>query len=342
MSRHLPIYLLFGSIVLSAATATAQGVPQPKPRFGAEVNKVFFNDAFEHYTPGGLPGDDVPERKTPEPSTNPPQIAGTTPTPEPDPISSPVQPSNPFGPGNSSAPLPGMKLGTGKWTSIIPTNVLENEVKRQVAATRIATRSIGLFKQRGHRQAHRQFSLLAVLFGVVKEYDGEVRWQDEAAAIRDLSAQAAAECEKEPSRATFEAAEEHSIRLGDLMNATKLSLPSNPPEKVSWSELASLPPLMQRMEEGLQTKLNVWGANEAEFQANQEDFLHEASILAMLGKVIQDKGYLDEPDYQKFAKMMEENATKAVQGASQGQFQMASQALVGLTQSCTQCHSQYR
>lgn len=342
MGRQFLGLLLFGSLLLNGSLVFAQrgSVPQPKPRFGPEVNKVFFDDAFKHYTPGGLPGDNVPKRPAPTPAENPPQIAGTTPSPTPP---TPVSPTtNPFAPGNSAAPLPGLKLGSGEWSSLIPTNVLENEVKRQVAATRIATRSIGLFKQRGANQAKRQFSLLAVLFGVVNLYDGEVRWKNESAAIRDLSAKAATACEAEPSRTTFDVAEEHSIRLGDLINATKLDLPSNSPKQVSWAELSSLTPLMQRAEEGLQSKLMAWGASQGEFQANQEDFLHEAAMLAVLGKVIQDKNYLDEPDYLKFAKMMEENAQKAVQAASQGQFQLVSDALMGLNNSCTQCHSKYR
>ena len=117
------------------------------------------------------------------------------------------------------------------------------------------------FKGGGYKDCRRHFSVLAVLFAVAAEYDGEVRWQDAAPGLRDLFARAGHNC-KVGTDQTYQEADAAQARLADLIGGTRPQA-AEAERKADWAQVADRPPLMQRLNMAHQDRLTKWLANEA-------------------------------------------------------------------------------
>jgi hypothetical protein len=78
----------------------------------------------------------------------------------------------------------------GGWSKLIDAETIETEIKRVGPSLAKATRSPSEFKGGGYKECRREFSLLAMLFGITAEYDGDIRWQDASPTLRDLFSRA--------------------------------------------------------------------------------------------------------------------------------------------------------
>ena len=70
-----------------------------------------------------------------------------------------------------------------------------------------------------------EFSVLAALFAVAAEYDGDVRWKDAAAALRDVFARAGHNC-KVGTDQTFQEATQRKQDLADLISGNRPKSPT--------------------------------------------------------------------------------------------------------------------
>ena len=72
--------------------------------------------------------------------------------------------------------------GSGGWSGLISAATIEDSIKwlKQQVDKEITTLSD--FKGKGHKLARRDYSMLAMLFGIAGEYEGDVRWKKDAAA----------------------------------------------------------------------------------------------------------------------------------------------------------------
>ncbi len=346
---------------------------RPKPRFSRELRSVFFDDARQigspEYLTEPVPGSTSPSTKPADkPPVNPATVAAKPQATNPPTTNLPAntvaadnpamerpRPADP-GPGTGFPGFGGGQSGlaggaqpkalgigvggTGEWSRLIAPSILENEIKGLVTQAKLSTRASGRFKSRGYKKTRREFSMLAVYFEIVNQFDADIRWRDEAQAISYQTAQVAQSL-KEGTDATFNKAADHTEKLSNLLNATKLNLRA-PSNSSPWADLAGLSLIMQRMEQASASKLELWLGSESEFAANQEDVLHEAQILAVLGKVIQDASYLDDADYRKLAQTLTDESAKMAQAAEQGAFGNAKQAFAAVSKSCATCHDSYR
>src|SRR5262249_46646232 len=97
--------------------------------------------------------------------------------------------------GNSGNTSPGTTEDAGAgsgWAAVISGTALEDEVKAQklMADANVTTPSD--FAGNGYKNARRDFMVAAMVFGIIAEYDGDVRWKKEAPTERDLFARTAA------------------------------------------------------------------------------------------------------------------------------------------------------
>ncbi|MEK6235433.1 MAG: cytochrome c, partial [Planctomycetales bacterium] len=193
------------------------------------------------------------------------------------------------------------------------------------------------FKSSGYKTARVEFATLAVLFGVVAQYDGDVRWKDQAAGIRDAMASAGFAC-SEGSDDSHRLAKQQTESLTEMVRGIKVSFPEASPT-VAWGDVAELLPLMKRMAQankGLKGML----ASGAEFESDKDKVLKEAQILAALAKVIQDPE--EEAEYVGFAKQLQHHAMQLAKSAEQDQFNQAAQSLDFVMKTCTACHDEYQ
>ena len=102
------------------------------------------------------------------------------------------------------------------WSKLIDAETIETEIKRLAPEVAKATTTPSEFKGGAFKECRRHFSVLAALFAVDAEYDGEVRWQDAAPALRDSFARAGHNC-KAASDQTYQEATQRKQDLADLI-----------------------------------------------------------------------------------------------------------------------------
>lgn len=298
--------LLAFALLLGTPLLAAEAPPRARPpQFSAEDRAAFFDNAFDQLVG---PRPDYGSRSQ---QTATPQLAET-------------------GKGNK------------RWSDLIDEDTLETEIKRQAKLLSEATDSSAGYRAAGYRQASDALGLLSVLFAVTQEHDGQPRWRDTAAGLRDLLGESSFEADAQ-SESAFKLASRRSADLQDLVRGGRPDTP-DPAAEVDWSELADRGGLMRRMAAAEEERLRGWVADRREFRRNAEDVAHEARILALLADAIVMPGAYDgdDSDYQAYARKLREAATRLAAAADDRNHEAAQRELPALTRSCVECHGDYR
>jgi hypothetical protein len=298
------------TVVSRAENPRAPGSDQPPlaspPRFSREVTDVFFTDARQALGP--KPAAVV----TPESAR----------------------------PTSSASPA----LGDGKhgWSQVVAAEVLEDEIKQLAVEVADETRSASTFKSTGQKRLRSTFSSLAVTFGVIGQFDGQVRWQAEAPGMRDLCARAARNL-KAASDATLHEGRTRGEDLASLVRGQSVTVPEADAE-ASMSELVDRRGLMSRMETAERDRLRPWLANKGEFVEHREQIAHEAAILRLLAHVVRAEGfeYADDEAYVEHANDFGAHCRQLLEATEAGDYEKARAALTGVSQSCDRCHGDFR
>ena len=228
------------------------------------------------------------------------------------------------------------------WSELIDRDGLEDEVKALAQSIRGEVATPTRFKSGGYQVARREFSMLAVLFGVIADYGQDVRWQREASGLRDLFARAGFNC-KVASDASFKEAALRDQDLDQLVRGG--SIDAGPAETVTnWPSLSDRRPLMSRLEQAQRERLESWLANEQQLNQHRVDVLHEAQIVALLSHIIEHEAYEygDDETYRGYSSQLRQGARELLDAARQGNFNAARAGLNTINQSCDQCHANFR
>jgi len=228
------------------------------------------------------------------------------------------------------------------WSTLIDADTLTTEIKRVVNQIARTVLREGAFKSEGHRLCQRDFRLLAIWFGVVVEFEKEVRWQQNAGAMRAYLLATAEICE-EGNDKSLAAAQEASEVLAELMRGQSPTLPS-PSGANSTEEAADLGDSMQRMKLASEEKIAPALVRGREFRKGRNEIAHEAQILAALARVVRQEGYeySDDEVYFEYAQQLQQAAVDLAEAAKSGNFEAAEQASEQVKQSCVNCHEDYR
>jgi hypothetical protein len=237
---------------------------------------------------------------------------------------------------------PGSIKSAGGWSKLIDAETIETEIKRIGPDVARVAKTLSEFKGGGYKECRRDFSVLAMLFAVSAEYDGEVRWQDAAAALRDLFARAGHNC-KAGSDQTFQEAVQRKQNLADLIAGTRPKA-KDAERKADWSKVADRPPLMQRMNIAHEDRLKKWLANKGEFTAHHDEVRHESQLVAAIADVIGREGfeYWDDEKYAQCAQDLRQAAADVSAAVETNNFEQAQQANNRMTKACADCHEGFR
>jgi hypothetical protein len=293
--------------------AAAAEEPRPRrakpPVWTPDVLDVFFEDAREHL---------VGER---------PKPAGVLANAQTNPAAAPSH-------ANASQPF--------AWSQVVSGDALEAEVKRLTTALREPLTNPAKFKAGGYKDCRAHFSVLAVLFGVIAEHDGDVRWKEDAAALRDALARAAMNC-KTATDQTFAEAAERRVELEDLVRGQSLG-GGKATELEKWSNLAERPLLMQRMETLLEEEISPALGNQSGFERRADEIRQKAELLAMLADVMQreEYEYWDDAGFQELATELRAATAELTKAAASANYEAARAAAGRTSQACSQCHEGYR
>lgn len=237
---------------------------------------------------------------------------------------------------------PATSDGGFAWSKLISRETIEDEIKSLQKQVSENVTTPAKFKGGGFKAGRRHFTELAMLFAVIAQYDGEVRWRDKAGGIRDLMGRAGYNC-KVGTDASYNEAKLRKEDLEQLVQGGSVNAPEANPD-AKWDKIADRPPLMQRMEQAQQQGIAPWTANSSEFSKNADSLLREAELLSAIAEAIQQEGFefADDDTYLGFARQMRDAAAE-VAGAVKGKNYDAARAASGnIEKACSGCHEGFR
>lgn len=313
MRRNAQLWRFAGlPAAIIAAMAAAAPETAPPPDFDDVVLRRFFTDAREHLGPG-QPG-----------------------------AASPVPGGSPAGPNSGTPEGTSADAITFAWSKLVSSETLEDEVKRLVQPVAEITKTSTAFKGGGNQQGRILFTEAAALFGVIAQYDGDVRWQRDALQLRDLFAQAGRNC-KVGTDGSYKEAQARSEDLQATIRGGTVQLrPANP--DATWQETADRQPLMKRLEVAQREHLKAWTSSPGEFASHRADILHEAQLLAMIAQIIKDPSYEygEDETYLGYVDVMQKHCLELIEAITNDDQQQAQSATGRINQACDTCHGDYR
>lgn len=250
--------------------------------------------------------------------------------------------NRPMGAGGAPAAPSGGGNADSGWSKIVSSTTIEDEVKAIKLSVDKDVTTPTEFAGKGYKEVRRSFTILAMLFGIISEYDSDVRWKTDAPTARELFARTAANAKV----GTQQVYNESKLRKGDLdeLLSGSLSAKSNAEAKVVWNAVCDRSPLMQRLEIAHDTRLAQWTANKAEFNSKKEEILHEAQLVAAMGHVLMQEGMddADADDYKSWCLSLKNAALDIADAVKLGNDDQARQAAGQISKACSDCHDKYR
>ncbi len=300
--------------VVCQAPALAQSKPvRVKP---PELDDARFRDIFFEDVRSQLRGE-LPTNRSQRPNSGPPST------------------------DSSDSPASGETRDPMGWKTLISPSSLEDLVKEAKLRLDRQITTPAAFNGGGFKIARREFSLLALLFAIIENYGGDVRWQEDASAARERLARAAANT-KVGSIQTYQEAKQRLVDLDDLIRGSSLN--ATPGSEIDWSNLIDRVPLMRLLEWAYQEELSKKVASESEFKANKDAIRRYAELIAVLGKTMlfEDMPDATDADYQQFTEEMIQQALQVRLAAETDDADSARTAAGAIGQSCSACHDNFR
>jgi cytochrome c556 len=229
-----------------------------------------------------------------------------------------------------------------EWSQLVEGETLATEVKRAAARLAAPLANPAAFKAGGNNDCRVEFGFLAELFAVIDQFDGDVRWKSDAAAMRDALTRASANC-KSASDQSFTEAMRLRGELDDLIRGSRLGGAAPPPAE-RWSTIADRALLMKRMQRAMQEGVNPRMSDAATFAKAAVDVRHEAEVLALLAEVIRREEYefWDDETFVDYSRELGAAAGELSRAAADQNYEAARAAAGRAGQACATCHDGYR
>jgi len=236
---------------------------------------------------------------------------------------------------------PGEPQEVSGWAKLISPTSLEDEIKRVKLQFDQTVSTPGAFKSGGYQDARLQLSILSVMFAVISDYSGDVRWKNHAATARDLISRTAFNC-KAGSTQVYNEAKLRKGDLQDLVSGGGLAARDAAAEN-EWDAIVDRSPMMEYAEVLLEQLEDVTN-NAAAVKNNPEDVRRMAELFAVLGQVLIQEGLddYDDTDYVALSQKMTDAGRETLLALERGDADGVRKGVGAISQSCTLCHDQYR
>lgn len=252
----------------------------------------------------------------------------------------------------SANPAPGSAAPAGSgaggvagsgWSALISGTTLENEIKSLKLRVDQNVTTPSDFAGKGYKLARRDFSMLAMLFAIAGEYEGDVRWKSDAPAARDVFARTAANAKVGTSQ-VFQEAKLRKDELTDMVGGASPFSGKGGEAKASWKDVCNRSPLMQHLEAVWEPELKPLLADKGQFNANSDKVQHNAEIMAAIGRVLAKDGMedADSEEYKKFCDALRDGAKAIAEAVKSKNYEQATQGGATIGKACTECHENYR
>ncbi|MDX1964992.1 MAG: hypothetical protein SFX18_17730 [Pirellulales bacterium] len=234
--------------------------------------------------------------------------------------------------------------GATDWTKIIDAATLESEIKSYLTPTGEDVKTISAFKSGGYKRSRISYSMLGLMFGIIAEYAGDVRFKKDALAARELFGRVSMNLKVSTDQA-FSESKNRAEDLAKILSGESLETPPGIEPKAKWNEkVANRPPLMARLKLATEERLNKFTSDAGTFGNSADQIQHEAQIVAAISAAIIREGYADadSEDYQGFANAMRQAATELSLAAKSKNYDAGRAALGIINKNCDACHGVYR
>jgi hypothetical protein len=253
--------------------------------------------------------------------------------------------------GSSTSPAPAVGAPAASdaspsasgWSAIISGATIEDAIKAFKLQVDADVTTPSHYAGKGFKAARRDFSMLAMLFAIAGEYDGEVRWKKDAPAARDVLARTAANS-KVGSQQVFNEAKLRKQELQDLVGGQSPFGGKEAEVKANWANVCDRPPLMQHLELIFEPRVKAAVASESAFKSNLDKLLHDAEIIAAIGAVLAKEGMMDadSDEYKAFCEVLKTSGREIVEACKNKNYEAAGAAVSAIGKSCNDCHESYR
>jgi len=245
--------------------------------------------------------------------------------------------------GNSGGPAPAA-AGSVAWSKLIEPDVILAEIKSYQNTVAEDVKSLSGFKGGGYKNSRISYSMLGLMFAIIAEYDGDIRFKKDALAARELFGRVSMNLKVSTDQA-FNESKARAEDLAALIRGDTIPSPPNIDPKVKWQEkVANRPPLMTRLNTATEERLNKAMSDAGAFAKSGEMVLHEAQVIAAISAAIQREGYgsADDDTYLQYARDMQKSATEIANAVKAKNYDAASKAFSAIKQKCDECHGAYR
>lgn len=287
------------------------------PKFDAGVKGNFFTDAFKEGLVGERPADLNKAVASSGPKVGP-------------------------GPATTGGGDSGASSGTG-WSSVISGQTIEDEIKALKKNVDSGVTTPSDFAGKGYKAARRDFSMLAMLFAIAGDYDGEVRFKKSAPAARDVFARSAANAKVGTSQ-VFNEAKQRKAELGDMIGGSDPFGGKDAEKKPVWTAVCDRSPLMQHLDVIFEPRLKQNLSDAGRFKNNADEIVRDAEVIAAIGQVMMAEGMedADADDYKVFCAKLVKAGKDITEAVKLKSFDSASAAATVIGKACTECHEGYR
>jgi hypothetical protein len=304
------------ALVVVAQTKSTKPTRRAQPPKFTTKSETFFADAFKEALVGERPAD----LGKPAPAA----VATAT----------------------STAPAGGGTADSGGgsgWSRLISAGTIEDTIKGLKLQVDKEITTPTDFAGKGHKLARRDYSLLAMLFAIASEYDGDVRWKKDAPAAREAFARSAANFKVGTVQA-FAEAKARKDELAELVGGSAPFAGKQVEPKPQWGQVAGRDTLMQYLETAWEPRLKPLLGDKGQFTAKSDQVLRDAELFAAIGEVLAKEGMRDaeDTDYKALCNRLRDGSKQIIDAVKTKNFEQASSASGIITKACAECHENYR
>lgn len=231
--------------------------------------------------------------------------------------------------------------GGNGWSEVIASSVIEDEIKRiQISLNEQVTTPVRFAS--GYKESRESFSMLSMLFQIIREYDSDIRWKEDADYAQAAFWRAAA-ASRVGSQQAYQNAKRRKDELTELVRGSSFPQDEKPTPDADWSSVVDRVQLMIRLQKSIDL-LKPAVANKSEMNNALETIHHEANMVAAIGKALIQDGMEDgdEESYMEPSTMMTKAARDIVSATKSKDFDLASKSVNLIEQSCSNCHDEWR
>lgn len=228
------------------------------------------------------------------------------------------------------------------WSEIISREAIEDEIKSIQVKLQAQVTTRGRFNsQFGEIRQH--FNMLSMLFGIVHEFNRDIRWKQSAHSAQ-IAFASAAETAQTPSESAFAISVQRKDELTDLIRGGTVDFGATPSTALDWPAVIDRRPIMVRLEEAVQSALKPATSNRGEFEKQLDLLYQQTSIVSALAHVlVQDSmDGADDDGYVSFSRALGTSAADMLTAIESRDYELASKSVNAIEQSCNDCHGEWR